>query len=732
MKKYRHTHLFLLLLFVGPMAVRASIQSDTFQQDSIRVLDIPTLTILGMRDGIFHKTPGAVAYLGPARLLQTAPVSGNEVLRKLPGVHVVDEEGAGLRLNLSVRGLDPDRSRGLLVLEDGIPVALNPYGEPELYYTPAIERMSGVELVKGSGQILFGPQTIGGVLNYITADPPESSSGLVRLTGGQGAYFSGLFSYGTTVGNTGFRVNYLHKQADHIGYVGFKVDDLTAKWKIALSDKSALILKTGVYMEESDATYIGLTTPMFERGDQDFVKMAPDDRLRMKRFSGSAAHALAISDRLKLTTTLFGYTTTRDWQRQDFSTNPAAANRTDVVWGDPNVPGGAVFMLNSTGNRNRQFEVAGLEPRLHYRHQAFGSNHELDLGARVLLERAFEQRINGTKKDARSGNLVEDEIRSGRAYSIFAQQKFFTDKKWSLSAGLRMEHYDYERHILRNRYGNQVLDTSIVAGRSVTEVIPGIGFNYRLDDRITVFGGTHKGFAPPRVKDAVTAVGEALDLEAESSWNHELGLRKKAGPLFSFEITGFFMDFSNQIIPVSESSGGTGTGLVNGGRTQHRGIEAAADFNFGHLLGSGFILQWGANGTFVRSTFEADRFVAVGEERVNIAGNQTPYAPQLLLNTSLVFEIPAGWGISADVNYAGAQFSDELNTEAPSTNGRTGKIPSYYVIHANTWWRIPGTKIRANFSVKNLTDQRYIVTRRPQGIRLGLPRYISGGLEIAF
>ncbi len=114
--------------------------------------DIPEITILESRDGLFARTPGSVSYINQAGINRIAPVSGNEVFKTLPGVHVVDEEGAGLRLNLSVRGLDPDRSRGILVLEDGIPVALAPYGEPEMYYTPAIDRMAGIELLKGSGQ----------------------------------------------------------------------------------------------------------------------------------------------------------------------------------------------------------------------------------------------------------------------------------------------------------------------------------------------------------------------------------------------------------------------------------------------------------------------------------------------------------------------------------------------------------------------------------------------------
>ena len=61
------------------------------------------------------------------------------------------------------------------------PVALAPYGEPEMYYSPPIDRMSRIEIIKGSGSILFGPQTIGGVVRWVVAERwPAGRRGAVR------------------------------------------------------------------------------------------------------------------------------------------------------------------------------------------------------------------------------------------------------------------------------------------------------------------------------------------------------------------------------------------------------------------------------------------------------------------------------------------------------------------------------------------------------------------------
>jgi len=122
------------------------------------------------------------------------------VIRSISGINVVDEEGLGLRANIGIRGLDPDRSRTVLMLEDGIPVALAPYGEPEMYYTPSIDRMVGIEVLKGSGSILFGPQTFGGVINYLSANPPAVPTATAHIRGGNGGLFTGKFGYGTTFG----------------------------------------------------------------------------------------------------------------------------------------------------------------------------------------------------------------------------------------------------------------------------------------------------------------------------------------------------------------------------------------------------------------------------------------------------------------------------------------------------------------------------------------------------
>lgn len=698
--------------------------SPSKKDSLIKTYDFPQIDIIGSNPSLINRIPGSAAQITEDLLSESKPLTGNEILRKVSGVHAVDEEGVGLRANIGIRGLDPDRSRTVLMLEDGVPIALAPYGEPEIYYTPAIERMKRVEVLKGSGSILFGPQTIGGVINYITDDPPVEQRTKLSVSGGSNGYFLGEAGYGTTFNNIGFNINFLHKQADKIGITYFDVNDITAKVKFQLGEQSRIGIKINAYDEISNSTYVGITQTMYDRGEY-FSVIAPYDQLDIRRYSASVTHDYFFSDNAYLRTTLFGYTTTRNWLRQDFGRSPVS-NGTGVIFGDTTVSNGAIYMRNSTGNRNRQFEVAGIEPRIYLNYFLGNLRNELEGGFRFLYERAFEQRVDGRKADALSGDLREDETRTGYAVSIFAQNRFYLMEELTIIPGIRLENFDYERDIFRINFR----DTSIVNNDNVFSVVPGIGLNYNISNIYSVFAGVHRGFAPPRIKDAITNGGEALQLEAELSWNYEIGFRANISSFLSLEATGYMLDFSNQIIPVSESSGGTGTGLVNGGETLHMGLETGVRFALNRLINSAYGVLLGVNLTFSKSHYDADRFVAVNNERINIKDNNLPYAPEIYLSWMLDINTPFGLGMLLSGTYAGEQFTDELNTVTPSPDGQTGKLDSYFVFDVTGRYSFAELNSSIYVSVKNIVDERYIVSRRPQGIKVGLPRFITAGVKV--
>src|SRR5688572_31665311 len=149
------------------------------------------------------RIPGVITIIDRRDLEGDRVFTTSEALRKAAGINVRDEEGLGLRPNIGIRGLNPTRSSKVLLLEDDIPLTYAPYGDNASYYHPPIERFERIEVFKGGAQIGYGPQTISGLVNYITPAPPSRRAGAVHVAGGNRAYFNGHVNYGDTIGKTG-------------------------------------------------------------------------------------------------------------------------------------------------------------------------------------------------------------------------------------------------------------------------------------------------------------------------------------------------------------------------------------------------------------------------------------------------------------------------------------------------------------------------------------------------
>ena len=698
--------------------------------------EIPQIDVIGRTSRQLAEVPGSAYVVTQEDLREQGAVSANEALRVVPGVHVRDEEGIGLRPNIGFRGLNPDRSRNILVLEDGVPIALAPYGEPELYYAPFIERMERLEIVKGSGSILWGPQTIGGVLNYITKDPPKKLTVGGEVRYGNFGYLLAEGHVGDTVGALGYRLGVVHKRFGGHRGLNLEATDATAKFRFQVSSKSTLGLKLQVYDEVSNATYLGLTRPQYENNAGD--NFAVNDRLPVKRYAIAATHNIAFKPNLLTQNTVYASYTERNWLRQDFDRSfDESRNYDRIIDGNgqnilgqgPPYPGdgSATFFRDSTGSRNRAFTIGGIESRTTWDYRmSEQARGELIGGMRFHIEHTSEQRINGSSARALSGALRDDENRQGLAVAGYLQNRFIFWDKFRVSPGLRIESVWNEREIFRS--GNEDLVPAALESENVFALIPGLGLSYEVIDQLNLFGGVHRGFAPPRTKDAFgLADGELQNfrLAAEFSWNYELGARVSYADFLFAEVTGFMLDFQNQVIAPSDAGGAIAqdaADLINGGASRHLGVESSVTFDAIQAAGLSFRMPLTLNYTFVDARF-GDGW------REDWVGNHLPYAPRHMLSSQLRFVHDTG--VSAQVNghYMSGQFTDADNTLELAQNGTLGRIDGRFLLDARVAYTFARLGLTAYVSGKNLTGTQYIASLAPSGIQPGMFRQVFAGIQ---
>jgi Fe(3+) dicitrate transport protein len=108
------------------------------------------------------------------------------------------------------------------------------------------------------------------------------------------------------------------------------------------------------------------------------------------------------------------------------------------------------------------------------------------------------------------------------------------------------------------------------------------------------------------------------------------------------------------------------------------------------------------------------------------SGDQLPYIPSLQVSAKAGLEAgPASLGLT--LRHVG-EVRTKAGRGAPAA---AESIPAHWVGDLDAAWAY-SPETRFFVAVKNLADAVYLASRRPAGLRPGLPRSISGGVSLEF
>lgn len=665
------------------------------------VQSLPTVVVVGDAQQL-PDLPGSAHVLGKSELEDSKVFTVSEALRKAPGVQVRDEEGFGLRPNIAIRGLNPTRSTKITLLEDGIPLAYAPYGDNASYYHPMVDRYERIEVLKGASSLLFGPQTIGGVINYITPNPRQKPGGSVQTSIGN----LGLFNTRISAGGNGLSLDYIHKAGEGAREnTSHRLDDFSLKYTKAFNRRHSITFKANAYHEDSVVTYSGLTQAEFERQGPRYNPFL-NDQFVIDRAGVSLIHDWLLRPNLLLTTNMYYAQFDRDWWRQSSNSQDAQCG---AVFNAARLSGDRVDpnTCNSTQGRLRYYETWGIEPRLTVNHDL----GEFQMGIKAHFEDQSRQQINGPSPLARSGLLLENNLRQTTAYSAFISNRFNLGS-FSITPLARYESIQANR---LNLLGGASGSTTI------SEFTPGVGATWNASPSTTWFTSLYEGFAPPRVEDLIGGAGTVTEVDPERSINFEFGVRTQLAILGSLQASYFRNNFSNLIAVGSIAGGNT---PLSQGRAFFEGLELAVNTDWSKSLFSRLAYTW----LPVADQTTAFKNVASGG-LVGVQGNRQPYAPEHTLTAAFGYKAGA---VKAEVEaqHVGSQFSDFANTASPAANGQTGLLSAYTVWNA-TFNQQLQPKLSTFIAAKNLFDSTYIVDRS-RGILVGMPRLVQVGFRYSF
>lgn len=188
--------------------------------------------------------PVGVTVITETDIRNTTASTVPELLRMLPGVQTRDLSGSP-NLQVDLRGFGIFGDQNTLVLLDGQRISENEQLTVNWSAIP-LDAIARIEVMRGSGAVLYGAGATGGTINIITkAATPNSRGGF--LEGGVGSFGTRDVRIGANIAGerTGLRLTMAHRESD--GYRdnnALRIDSAQLDWRYT-GDHGALTLKAG-------------------------------------------------------------------------------------------------------------------------------------------------------------------------------------------------------------------------------------------------------------------------------------------------------------------------------------------------------------------------------------------------------------------------------------------------------------------------------------------------------
>jgi Fe(3+) dicitrate transport protein len=594
-----------------------------------------------------------------------------DVMRRIPGVQSTDNSGtagSSISLNIGVRGLTGRYSPRSTVLLDGIPLAVAPYGQPQLSFAPvSLNNIESIDVVRGGGAVRYGPQNVGGIINFRSRSIPDTPGVVTDASlryneysgGGQNRQYSAFA--GAQMEN-GFGVALLYSGMDGTDWrvaSDEKVNDVALKFRYQINPHSEVYGKLS-YFEVNSRTPGGLTVKEYNANP--FQNTRPTDFWSGNRNGMDVGYLNTLSATQEVEIKAYY----NESFRQSSLINAA---RTQLTW------------------QPRNYEVLGIEPRATQRFAAAGMTHDVTVGYRYLRERGDDNNYIQTVATGATG-ATSTFLNSTDAHAAYVDDRIALGA-WRITPGLRYEHIKSER--------NDLTAKSVFATDN-NKALPSLNVAYLVNRALTVFANYTTSFGPVQ-NTQLNSQTSANPLIPELARTAELGARWKTSTL-SAEVTAFKLKFDNQILQVP---GTTPAVFRNIGATRHDGVETAVDYSFddaGALAG----LNVYANYTYTKAVQDSGA----------TAGLDVPFYSRNTDTVGARYRVGA-WTANLSSTHQSKQYSDTANTVAEAANASVGQIPGFRLWNAQLGWKLPGKPgYELMAGINNIADKRYY-TRNVDG-----------------
>ncbi|ARK09403.1 TonB-dependent receptor [Fibrella sp. ES10-3-2-2] len=612
--------------------------------------DLQTVVVTGNREAALRtQTPIAISKLSPRLIEETKPTSIYEVINKTPGVLMVnlnnEQHSMAIRQPMTTNAY-------FLYMEDGVPI--RPMGV--FNHNALLElnqfTVSSIEVVKGPVSSIYGPEAVGGAVNFITQRPTAVPTARIGIQADQWGYQRIQVGAGARQGKFGL-------------YVGGLVSRQRNAW-LASSDYDKSSYFTRLEYAFTPRTRLTGTVSFNDYDSQ----------------TSGSVDSTAFYARQYVSTTDFTYRKTVSFRSRLTLEHDWTANAQSFI---------TAFVRNNSVGQNPAYSIRWTSGSA----TATGQINSNDFKSYGAIAQ-HTQRLPFLNSKLTAGATVDLSPNSYYAYQTELAAELRADKKSVIRYTLLRERPDlqlanYQAHIhnlatyvqydleplakLRIsagvRYDRMAFDYTNALDNTTGEkvygqVTPKIGATYDLGKSKGLYANYARGFSPPALtaifqkRTTLTPSGDLFyyNLQPAKFDNIELGgWAALSGNKVYIDAALYQMNGTNELLNIRLPD--NSTDYQSAGKTLHRGVELGITYRPSKQV---FFRAGGTHAVhqFVEFTLSQRTSDAVQ----NVNGNDMPSAPRTLWNTEISY-YPSwlkNFRSSVEWQHVAGWYQNQINT----------------------------------------------------------------------
>lgn len=629
-----------------------------------------------------------------------------QVFAKVPGMSIWENDGSGIQVGVATRGLSPNRSWEFNVRQNGYDICSEVFGYPESYYSPPMEALDKIEVIRGAASLQYGPQ-FGGLLNYQIkkGNPGKPISFETQQT--VGSY--GLFNTYNAIGGT-------HKKFSYYGFLHHRTADGwrdNSRYNIYTGYFSAnyqLTKKINIGAEYTQMDYKsqqpgGLTDAQFNEN--------PRQSFRERNWFSTPWNVASLLVKYDISQSV-------SFQIKSFTT---VAERNSVGFTKAitikDTINSATLQYNSRQVDRDHYKNYGTEVRVSVKYKFSGKENIFAGGVRAYSGSTKRNQL-GTGTTDNDFDLSLTNPQYGRSlefgtmnYASFAENIFQIGKRLKVVPGIRFDYIENKTE----GYINTTQTGTLNSDKRVRQLLLyGIGSEFTVTEKTNVYGNYSLAYRPVTFSELTpSATTEIIDpnLKDASGFNADFGYRGTVKNFLSFDVGLFYLHYDNRIGTLTQSGAPFKTNIgtsVSKGIESYIEIDVVKIFTEKSKIGS---ISFFASNSFIDAKYVKWNNPAIANDPAkSIEDKRVENAPQYIHRFGTTYYLK-GFSATFQLSSIADVFTDAANTETANATGTIGKLSGYQVMDASLSYKFLE---RYNFKagVNNIADEKY-ATRRAGG-----------------